>query len=47
MKTEFWILGVVGEGQRRNAGRKIPNQESSHTLEIGTITLGKENCANP
>ncbi len=30
MKTEFWILGVVKEGQRRNAGSKIFNQESSH-----------------
>ncbi len=32
MKTEFWILGVVGKGQRRRAiSKKISNQKRSHT----------------
>jgi hypothetical protein len=29
MKTESWILGVVGEGQRRNAGsKKYPTRKA-------------------
>jgi hypothetical protein len=32
IKTEFWIVGVVGGGQRRNAiSKKISNQKRSHT----------------
>jgi hypothetical protein len=32
IKTELWIVGVVGGGQRRNAiSKKISNQESLHT----------------
>ncbi len=32
VKTELWIVGVVGGGQRRKAlSKKISNQESLHT----------------
>ena len=31
IKTELWIVGVVGRGQRRNAiSKNIYNQESLH-----------------
>ncbi len=34
MKIEFWILGVVGEGQRRNTCRKQIIQPGKLTYEV-------------
>jgi hypothetical protein len=35
IETEFWIVGVVGGGQRRNTiSKKISNKESSHTYLV-------------
>jgi hypothetical protein len=48
IKTELWIVGVIGGWQRRNAiSKKISIQERLHTKEIGTDTLGKKIAQTP
>jgi hypothetical protein len=48
MKTESWILGVVGEGQRRNAiSKKYPTRKGHTRRKLVLLNWAKKIAQTP